>query len=403
MKLDDEAQLMDPAFYAGDPHPTFARLRADRPVFWFEAGQFWAVARYDDVRRVGSDQDNFSSTRGTLIADGLRRIPVDRLVAPNGSRHLIRSDSPEHTAMRRILQRSFTPAAVRRLSATVEQCVDDAIAGIEPGVVTNAVDAVSAPVTTYVMAQLLGIPRDRWRDFRRWTDSAIEQMDVKDPIDIDRVARDIGELIDEFRDICDDRRLHPEKDDLVAQLICGDVDGEKLSQDDLDTYCKLLLSAGSETTRNLVTGLLQQLHAHADQRSALIASPGDWPKAVEEGLRYVSPINAFGRTAKNDLVIRDQPIKRGDFVVMLYPSANRDESVWSEPNRFDVFRSEDAPNVAFGYGPHFCLGANIARLEAKVIIETVCARFPDYEVVGPLTRKGSTLVGIMSDLPTVFA
>lgn len=395
--LGDEARLADPAFYAGDPHPVFTRLRAEQPVFWCEEGQFWALSKYDDVRRLGSSPQLFSSQRGTLIPDGLARDSGGPHMA--GARHLLRADPPLHTAMRRIVSGSFTPRAVARLEAQVRIIARDIVERIEGTAVTNAVEAVSAPLTTFVIAELMGVPRSRWADFWRWTDSAIMQIDAgtADPVH----AANVAELMSFFEALCAERRQHP-GDDIVTELVQGRIDGEPLGPVDLLTFCKFLLVAGSETTRNLVSAGIQLLADHPDQRAQLAARPELLAGAVEEMLRFASPVLAFGRSAKEPTEIRGQAIAAGDYVVMLYPSANRDEDVWTDADRFDITRSQPTPHVAFGFGPHVCLGAPLARVEARVMFDEILRAYPEYELAGPPVRHASTLVAMITHAPVVF-
>lgn len=391
------ARLTDPAFFAGDPYPVYARLRAEAPVFWCEEGAFWAVSRYDDVRRVGHDTAVFSSRRGTLLTEGRARDAG----GPHqpGARHLMRTDPPEHSAMRKMSARSFSPRMVTSLEGRVRTIARDLISDVEEGLPVDVVGALSAPFTTFVIAELMGVPRDRWSEFWAWTDSAIHQVDAgrDDP----RLAADIAALMRFFGELLEERRRAP-GEDVVSDLVAGEMEGQPLTELDLLTYCKFLLVAGTETTRNLISSGIALLGEHADQRHLLAAQPALIPSAVEEMLRFSSPVLAFCRTATADTEIRGQAIARGDYVAMLYASANRDEEVWADPERFDVTRRQDRPHVAFGFGPHVCLGAGLARLEARVMFEELLARYPDFALAGPPERGRSTLVAMVSRLPAVF-
>lgn len=395
--LVDVARLADPAFYAGDPHPVYARLRAEAPVFWCAQGQFWALSRYEDVRRVGRDTTVFSSTRGTLLADGLARDAGGPHLP--GVRHLMRTDPPDHTVMRRIVSRSFTPRAVSALEDRARTIARDLIERIDGSTVTDVVAALSAPLTTFVIAELMGVPRDRWSEFWAWTDSAILQIDAgrDDP----EHAANVAALLEFFRELCAQRRARP-GDDVVSDLVTGRLAGRPLSEPDLLTYCKFLLVAGTETTRNLISAGVALLAAHPDQRRRLAEDPELLPGAVEEMLRVSSPVLAFCRTAIADTEIRGQAIAAGDYVAMLYASANRDEEIWPEPDRFDISRGTERPHVAFGFGPHVCLGATLARMEARVLFEQLLTAFPEFEVVGPAVSGPSTLVSMVAELPAVF-
>ncbi|MFF4767354.1 cytochrome P450 [Streptomyces sp. NPDC001255] len=387
--------LTAPEFYAGDPYPAYARLRAESPVHWSEQGRFWALSKYEDVRAVGTRTRLFSSTRGTLISDAHDRDGNGPHMP--GAVHMIRSDAPDHTELRKLVSGAFTPRAVATMKDKARRIVRELLAEIDGERVSNGVEALSAPATTYVIAELLGVPRERWPEFWRWTNSALSQTDAREAPEH---AANIAELLDFFRELCALRRTDP-RDDVVSALVHGTFRGEPLSEVNLLTFCKLLLGAGTETTRGLVTGGLRLLSAHPDQRRLLQERPELMTGAVEEMLRMVSPVVAFARTALEDTEIRGQAIARGDYVVMLYQSANRDEDIWERPEEFDVTRPVKR-NLAFGFGPHICVGAPLARMEAEIIFGELLSRFPDFEVVGEPVRRGSTLVSMIDDLPVRF-
>ncbi|HEX3713773.1 MAG TPA: cytochrome P450 [Trebonia sp.] len=395
--LSEVARLTDPAFYAGDPHPVYARLRREAPVFWCAEGQFWALSKYEDVRRVGHDTALFSSRRGTLLTDGRAR-DAGGPHAP-GARHLMRSDPPDHTMLRKIVARSFTPRMIASLEDRARVITHDLFDQIDAAAVTDVVAALSAPLTTFVIAELMGVPRERWAEFWTWTDSAIAQVDAgrNDPT----LAGHVSDLMTFFGELLEQRRRQP-ADDIVSDLVAGELHGQPLTELDLLTYCKFLLVAGTETTRNLISSGTALLSEFPDQRGLLIGSPELIPGAVEEMLRITSPVLAFCRTATADTEIRGQRIAAGDYVALLYASANRDEDVWPDPDRFDVTRRQARPHVAFGFGAHVCLGANLARMEARVLFEELLRAFPDFQVTGPAVRGRSTLVAIVEQLPAVF-
>jgi cytochrome P450 len=396
-ELSEVARLADPSFYAGNPHPVYARLRAEAPVFWCPSGQFWALTKYEDVRRANHDAALFSSRRGTLLTDGLAR-DAGGPHAP-GARHLMRSDAPDHTALRKIVSRSFTPRMIASLEDRARVIARDLLDQIDAAAVTDVVAALSAPLTTFVIAELMGVPRERWTEFWTWTDSAVAQVDAGrgDP----ELARHIGDLMTFFGELLEQRRRHP-ADDIVSDLVAGELRGEPLTELDLLTYCKFLLVAGTETTRNLISSGIALLSEHPDQRRLLIDSPELLPDAVEEMLRVTSPVLAMCRTATADTEIRGQRIAAGDYIALLYGSANRDEDIWPDPDQFDVLRRQPRPHLAFGFGPHVCLGANLARMEARVLFDELLRAFPDFQVTGPAVRGQSTLVAIVEQLPAVF-
>jgi cytochrome P450 len=399
--LEAVARLSDPAFYVGDPFPAFARLRNEAPVFFCEDGGFWALSRYDDVRAVGRNTDGFSSAQGVVVVDRESRGRTKRDHLPEGSVHLMQVDPPLHTKLRRLVASAFTPAAVRALEPMVRGVVQDVLDGIEPGTTTNVVDVLSAPIPIYVLAALFGVPQSMWSDFRRWSDSIVQQLDVVDPDEKARHAANIGELYDYFREECESRRREP-RGDLLSMLATGTVDGQELSINDVLVYCMMLTVAGNETTRNTITGGVRALGLHRDQRALMIDEPARTTASSQEILRWVSPVQAFARTATRDVVIRDQLIAEGDFVLMLYPSANRDEAVWTRADEFDVTRPSDPPHLAFGFGPHRCLGAGLAELEIDVVFDELLRRFPNYELAGEAKSIPGTLVYMLEELPVEF-
>src|ERR1700722_1801779 len=231
-ELSELARLTDPSFYAGDPHPVYARLRAEAPVFWSAEGQFWALSRYEDVRRVGHDTALFSSRRGTLLSDGLAR-DAGGPHAP-GARHLMRSDPPDHTMLRKIVSRSFTPRMIASLEDRARVIARDLLEQIDGTAVTDVVAALSAPLTTFMIAELMGVPRERWAEFWTWTDSAVAQVDAgrSDP----GLAGHISDLMAFFAELLEQRRRRP-ADDIVSDLVAGELDGDPPTRLAPLTYC----------------------------------------------------------------------------------------------------------------------------------------------------------------------
>ena len=261
------------------------------------------------------------------------------------------------------------------------------------------VAALSAPLTTYVIAELMGVPRERWTEFWTWTDAAIGQVDAgrDDPV----LARHVSDLMAFFGDLLAQRRRHP-ADDVVSDLVAGELHGEPLTERDLLTYCKFLLVAGTETTRNLISSGTGLLSEHPDQRRAPDRRAGPAPERRRGDAADHQPGARLLPYREADTQIRGQQIAAGDYVAMLYASANRDEDIWPDPDRFDVLRRQERPHVAFGFGPHVCLGASLARMEARVLFEELLHVYPDFQVTGPAVRGTSTLVAMVSRLPAVF-
>ena len=385
LRLDPEQPGL---FNRPDYFDLLARLRRDAPVHRYASGA-WVVSRYDDVRTVSRDPARFCSGRGVLMND-----PVRRGAELPGS--VLHMDPPEHRTWRKLVSRWLTPRAVAeledRVRAVAAEVLDEAPAG-EP---VDLVDSVAAPMPVLVVAELLGIGDGDRRDLRRWSDACI---DGADEADADLAA--VGELLAFLGGHVAARRAAP-GDDLLSALVISEVDGRPLTDDEVVMYCMSLLVAGNETTRHLISGSALALAQHPDQRAGLAADPATLPAAVEECLRWVTPIQAFGRTATTDTELGGASLDAGDWVVLLYASANRDEAVFgADAGRFDVARA--GANVAFGFGEHVCLGAHLARLEGRLFLEQLLARYPRYEVAGEPTWVSSTLVRGCAELPVVLA
>ncbi len=377
-------------FTRSDYFEVLTELRRDAPVRQY-APNAWTVARYAEVREISRDPERFCSSRGVLIQDPLR--------TGSGEIHgsILHMDPPGHALWRKLTSRRFTPRAISGLEARVRAVAREVLETVPRGSEVDFVDAVAAPFPVLVIAELLGIA-DADRDaFRRWSDAAIESPD-----DPGGRMDDLLELHQFLVAHVEERRAAP-ADDVVSSIVTATVDGRPLTTNEAVTYALTLLVAGNETTRHLVSGSALALFEHPEQRAALVADPSRIPNAVEECLRWETPIQAFGRTATRDTELGGVAIPAGDFVVMLYASANRDEQAFGPTaRRFDVNRALDTPQLAFGFGEHACLGATLARLEARVLLEELLQCAAEYEVVETPTRVRSTLVRGMTNLPVVL-
>jgi cytochrome P450 len=376
------------AFTEADYYDVLARLRRDAPVQSY-APHSWTVAGYDDVRTVSRDPERFCSGRGVLVNDPLRNGGVIQ-----GS--ILHMDPPEHAPWRALVNRRFTPRAVTALEARVRTVARSVLADVEPGSEVDFVDAVAAPFPVLVIAELLGIDgRDRDK-FRRWSDAAIESPD-RPGVALDDLAALFQFLIAHV----EARREQP-TDDIASAVVHAEVEGAPVTTREAVGYLLALLVAGNETTRHLVSGSAAALAEHPEQRALLAREPGRIANAVEECLRYVTPIQVFGRTATRATELGGRAIEEGDFLVMLYASANRDEAAFGPTaGELDVTRPVDPHHLAFGFGEHLCLGAALARLEARVIFEELLARFPDYELTAEPELSRSTLVRGAVHMPVV--
>ncbi|HVT78979.1 MAG TPA: cytochrome P450 [Acidimicrobiales bacterium] len=379
---DVNIRITEPGFF-DEPgyYDVLARLRAEAPVYDSEPNT-WLVSRYEDVRAVSRDTAHFSSNRGVLIND-----PARRRGAPAGS--LLHMDPPEHADYRRVIGREFTPRSTGAMEQTVAAIVQDVFDGLPRGEEIDFVHDVAMPIPVRVIADLLGVSDTELDDFHRWSDAMIEVSDNPTP----ETYASAAEFWAFLQDRVAQRRTRP-GDDLISMLTATE-----LSDEDVLMFCLSLLVAGNETTRHLIAMGTHALWAHPDQRAAAV----DLHTTVEELLRWVTPIQAFGRTVIDAVDVAGTTIPAGDFVVMLYASANRDESVFGPTaDRLDVTRATSPTHVAFGFGEHNCLGAPLARLEARLAFEQLLARFPNYEVVEQPVMTHSTLVRGAKEMKVVL-
>jgi cytochrome P450 len=391
---DQTINPMEATFFTrADYHEVLADLRAEAPVFEYAPGR-WTVARYEDIRDLSRDPARFCSRQGALVND-----PIRSATNPMSSPSILHMDPPEHSAFRGLLNRRFTPRALGPMADSIRQSAVAVIAAAPADVEIDFVTELSAPFPLMVIAELLGIDEGDRGDFRRWSDAAIESPDLPP-------AESLAALGELARFITEHIRAKRESpgSDLVSVLIGSEVNGCPLSKDELFMFLLTLLVAGNETTRTLLSGSALVLDQHRDQRTALAADPGLVPGAVEECLRWVTPVQAFCRTATEDTTVGDASIRQGDYLCLLYASGNRDEAIFgTDAARFDIGRPANPVHVAFGFGEHVCLGASLARLEARIFTEELLARYPDYAVTGAAEAVASTTVAGIRALPVVLA
>ena len=397
---DQPAALGDPAFFAGPCDEEMAEQLRSCPVRWHDEGKFWALLGHADVQEVSRDPKRFRSGGGVLMSDRGREIAAQDSI--------LYLDPPRHAEHRKLVNRAFTPRRVAELEPRIRALTVELLDAIDPTHPVDLVDALTAPLPLLVIAELLGIPAEDRGDFRRWSDAIMEAAtDLNE-----ENALAALELFTYFETHLDAREKQP-ADDLLTALVQAEVDGERLSRQDQLGFCMTLLVAGNETTRSLMTGGLLALAEAPDQRARLAADRSLVPGAVEEMLRWVTPIMAMCRTATLDTTVGGAAIgdnrmgatelSEGDYLVMVYGAANRDESVFgADAGSFDIARSPN-PHLAFGFGEHFCIGAPLARLEARVLLDELLQRWPNYQVVGPVIRPSSTLLRQISNVPVLFA
>ncbi len=396
MAGDQRIDPRDAAFFTReDYYEVLARLRAEDPVHETEPG-FWVLTRYEDIRDLSRDPQHFCSGRGALVNDPIRTTAKGPSMS---GRSILHMDPPEHAAFRGLVNRRFTPRALTGLSESIHKTASRLFDAVESREEIDFVAELSAPFPLMVIAELLGIEEADREDFRRWSDAAIESPDLPP----DETMAALGELSSFIVEHIRAKRRRP-GDDLVSLLVGSEVDGHPLSPEELFMFLLTLLVAGNETTRTLLSGSALALSEQPAQRAVLAADATLVPAAVEECLRWVTPVHAFCRTATEDAVVSGTRVREGDYVCMLYASANRDERIFGDDaDRFDVRRATVPVHVAFGFGEHVCLGASLARLETRVFLEELLARYAGYAVTGSAERVLSTTVAGIRSLPVVLA
>ena len=397
----DPMDLVDPARYARDgyPHAVWTRLRAEAPVARVEAPgwkPFWAVTKHADVNEVASQPLRFSSQQGiTMMPAGFPVYPSEMIVT---------LDPPRHGPLRRVAQPRFTPRALKAQRAGVERVVGEILDRAATAGATGEgdfVERVSAPVPIAVIALILGVPQEDWGLLFRWTNEVIGKDDpeFRRPGETpgQTIKRARGELHAYFERLVEKRKSEPQ-DDLTSELIRARIDGEPLTAIQLLSYCELMVEAGNETTRNAISGGLFAFAEHRAEWEKLKAHPELLPDAVEEILRWVSPITHFARTATEDAEVHGQKIAKGDQLALFWASANRDEEVFADPFAFRIDRRPN-PHVAFGAGEHFCIGAYLAKTELEVLFQQLLGRLETFEIAGPIERLSSNVNGGIKHLP----
>jgi cytochrome P450 len=388
--------LADSRVYAeGIPYDAFRKLRERAPVAWHpykDGPGFLALTGYDEVYAVSRDSATWSSEATGVNFDAPG---PDDFVDVRGVMMLM-MDPPRHTALRALVSKGFTPRQVAKLNERITDMARDVVDSVIERGECDFVTDVAGALPSYIIAELLGIPLEDGCRLYELTE-IMNTGGLGDP----RATEAAVEMMTYSTELMARKRADP-GDDIATSLLQAEVDGRRLTDLDFNTFFMLLINAGGDTTRNLVAGGMCVLMDHPEERAKLEADPTLLPTAVEELLRYVSPVIAFLRTATKDTELRGVPVQKGDRVAMFYPSANRDEAHFADPDRFDVTRKPN-PHIAFGGGGmHFCLGANLARVEAAALVPEVLSRMKNLELAGPVERMPSTLINGIHSMPVRF-
>jgi cytochrome P450 len=392
----DTLDILNPDLYVerGYPHEEWAVLRREAPVYWYQRDNcepFWAITRHADIIEVSRHPELFRSTQRLFVTIDEPDVPPPEEAL---LRQLLNMNPPEHGAYRSVVSRRFTPAAVNRLSGHVQEIAAELIDGIAGREECDFVTDVSAKLPLAVIAEMFGIPHSDWQMMFRLSNAMIGPADpeysggasIREGLEAARM-----EFFEYFNRLVADRRQNP-RDDLATALAVGRVGAEEIPPFELLSYFALLIIAGNETTRNATTGGLFALIDNPEQWELLKRDSSLIRSATEEIIRWTSPVIQFNRVATADSELHGQKIRAGDEMALFYPSANRDEDVFDQPFKFDLRRQPNY-HLAFGIAEHFCLGANLARLELQMIFREIAARMDRIELAGPIARMRSSFVG----------
>ena len=385
----DDIELCSGAFWAGDHHEALTWMRKSAPVYF--DGNVWGVTRYADVKDVSRQPDIFSNAGG--IRPNQPALPM-----------MIDMDDPAHLQRRKLVNKGFTPRRVRDSEPLVRQACREIVDAVFDKGRCDLVTEVAAHLPMIMIGDALGVRPEHRADLLRWSDDMLKGLATEATAEqLEAAGNAFVEYTLYATEVIAARRADPQ-DDLMSILVHAEVDGDRLTDDEIIQESLLILIGGDETTRHVISGGTHQLLLHRDQWDRLRADPALRPTAVEEMLRWVTPIKNMVRTATRDVELGGQQIHQGDELMLLYPSANRDEDVFDDPFHFDSARSPNE-HVAFGFGAHFCLGASLARLEIAVMLDELLTRTPDLAIAdpaAPLEYRPANFVSGLESLPVTW-
>ena len=387
-----EIQLLDGEFYIDRPLDHYAWMRAHAPVYYDAGGVIWGVSLHEDNMKVSKTPEVFCSGQSTR--------PERGVLIPS----MINMDDPDHKRRRNLVNSGFTPRRLEESRNKIRRITNQLIDAVCERGECEFVREIAAPLPLIMIGDMLGMPEEDFETLLRWSEDMLAATSATASPDLQERAQQAGiEYATYALDAIATRRQKP-SGDLLSTLVHAEIDGHRLDDEALIHESLLILVGGDETTRHVITEGTLALMENPDQRQKLIDDPAKVPTAVEELLRWVSPIKNMNRTATQETELRDQKIKAGDRLLLLYPSGNRDERVYSEPNVLDVERNPN-PHVAFGgYGTHHCLGASLARLELQIMFEELTQRLPDLELANdqPLPQRASNFITGIEAMPVRF-
>ncbi|HFU7073212.1 TPA: cytochrome P450, partial [Bacillus cereus] len=392
------------AQFKEDAYEIYKESRKKQPILFVnqvEIGKEWLITRYEDALPLLKD-NRLKKDWTNVFSQDIKNMYLSVDNSDHLTTHMLNSDPPNHSRLRSLVQKAFTPKMIAQLDKRIEKIADDLISDIERKGTLNLVDDYSFPLPIIVISEMLGIPKEDQAKFRIWSHAVIASPET--PEEIKETEKQLSEFITYLQYLVDIKRKEP-KEDLVSALILAESEGHKLSARELYSMIMLLIVAGHETTVNLITNTVLALLENPNQLQLLKDNPKLIDSAIEEGLRYYSPVEVTtARWAAEPFQIHDRTIEKGDMVVIALASANRDETVFENPEVFDITR-ENNRHIAFGHGSHFCLGAPLARLEAKIAITTLFNRMPELQIKGnreEIKWQGNYLMRSLEELPLTF-
>jgi cytochrome P450 len=404
--MDIDRALTDPGFFGDhDPHPIWQQLRREDPVHWTVGlvRPFWSVTRYNDIVAVFSEPDLFTSTRGVIVPSSpqMEQLTPEMMGA---GQIMIMTDPPLHGSMRRAFNRLFLPRPVGRYESPGEALVGEILAGVLADGECDFVVDVAARLPMAFICEIMGIPRRDWADLFKWGNMSVGQEDPEyqvesgSPLETQQLGTaGIGSYTTKLAL----ERRGGDSEDLLSVLGNAKIGDRYLTEGELFHNGWLYTLGGLETTRNAISGGLLALIQHPDQRERLAHNAELMPTAIEEILRWTSPITHIARTATRDTELGGKKIRAGERLALWIPSANREEAIFDDPYRFDIERTPNE-HVAFGKGEHFCAGAHLARLELRLMLKALLMRIEHVELAGKLERLKSNVIAGIKHMPIRF-
>jgi len=350
-----------------DPFPVYRRLRDEAPCYHDDELGFWALSRYADVLDALHDPDTYCSRFGITLEEG-NPLPM-----------MLTTDPPEHTTLRRMVSRAFTPRRIGDLEPSIRSLSARYLDELRDRESADLIGDYAAPLPMDVISKLLGVPDGDQEQLRKWSDALLDREEGDKDVTPAGVEA-AYQLFKYFTAFVAEKRAHPGDDDLAAALVAIEAEGERLTEEEVVGFLFLLIIAGNETTTKLLGNCLLAMQRFPGERAKVVADPARIPDAIEEILRYEGSTQVMGRTLTRDVELHGETMRAGEKVLLLLGSGNRDERVWDRPDVYDIDRGWPTHHLAFGHGIHVCLGAALARLEMRVSLEELLGRYPGYEI-----------------------